>query len=416
VTTYREALDLARSVGTAEDVARITMRLAFAMPYGRDEYGAWQAAWDAAEPLGDARTLARLSSGLARRANLYLEDDRAMAWLKRALVEARRAGSPELELNATRLQNQLEHRPGWQEREEGFIREGLAVALAHDSDVLEHYSDLYVRRCREADQAERDEILAAGRAYAEHVGIPQGIVFRYGVVWVNWLTGSWPQARALWDEVRARWAEDAGDIFPDAGPIAAAIDIEVGGPDASRAALIRATAPMRKSETWRGLLAAATHEANLWLAEDQPQQVLESLVPILRRRPPGTLDIQSFALATRVVLPAALLANDGSVLRLWTEDPLVAAGGAFQQAAVDHAQAVAAVLKGDAATAESRFARAASGYLARGWLLVGHELSWQRATTKSSGADEALRAALTFYEQHGASWRRNWLAERSWAR
>jgi len=410
VATYRDALELARSVGTQDDVARISLRLTFAMPWGRDEYAAWQSAWDAAEPLNEPAALARLAAGLARRAHLYFEDDRAAAWLDRALREARKAGARETEMRVLRQQAQYQHQSGWQEVVERYAREQLERALAQDDGVLEAYTDVLVRSSRDSDAAARAQILQAGRAYADRLAIPQGMAFRYGVVWVNWLTGNWQEAQALWNEVRSRWSEDAPDIYPDAGPVAAAIDIEIGGPEAGRLPLARATDPMRKSETWRGLLSAAAHESNLSLAENQPDKVLASAMPILMKRPPAMLDVESFALTSRVVLPAALLAADRGPLALWTGDPAVAAGGALYRAAVDQARAIVALLDGDAAAADAAFALAATSYLEHGWLLLGHELAWQRAKTGTAPAKEALAVALTFYEERQASWRHRWLA------
>ena len=415
VGTYRDALELARTLGTQDDIARITMRLTFAMPWGRDEYASWQASWDAAEPLGQPANLARIASGLGRRAHLYFEDDRAAAWLERALVEARKVGATEIEMRALRQLSQFQHRPGWQAEEERYVREQLDSALAADEGVLDAYRDLLIRRGRESDDAEREQILRTARAYAERLALPLGLAFSHGVVWMNWLTGSWRQARALWDEVRSRWSDDAGDVYPDAGPIAAAIDIEIGGPEAARESLIRAIAPIRKTETWRGLLSAAAHESNLWLAEGRPDQVLADLMPILRKRPPGMLDIESFALTSRVVLPAALLAEDRRAIGMWTDDPGVAAGGAFHQAAVNHAHALAALLDGKTAAADEAFGRAAAGYLQRGWRLLAHELAWQRIRTRTGEADEAVEAALRFYADLGATWRHRWLADRQHA-
>jgi class 3 adenylate cyclase len=411
VATYREALELARSVATQDDVARISLLVTFAMPWGRQEYAAWQAAWDAAEPLGKPAALARIATGLARRAHLYFEDDRAAAWLDRALAEARKAGARGIELRILRQQTQYQHHSGWQEEEERYVRERLEQALADDDGVLEAYRDLLSRRCRDSDQAEREEILQAGRAYAARLAIPQGMVFRHGVVWINWLTGNWQQAQKLWDDVRSGWSEDAPDIYPDAGPIAAAIELEVDGPDAARGPLTRATRPMRETETWRGLLAAAAHESNLWLAEDRPDKVLTTVMPILEKRPPAMLDVESFALTSRVVLAAALLADDRKPLALWTEDPAVAAGGALYQASVDHARAIAALLDGDTQAADAAFATTAINYGQHGWLLLAHELAWQWARTGTAEARAAVEAALTFYEARQARWRRRWLAD-----
>ncbi len=410
--TYKEALELARSVGTQEDLARITLRLTFVLPWGREEYASWQASWDAFEPLGQPATLARIASGLARRAYLYLEDDRGAAWVERALNEARRAGSREQELFPLRHQLQYQHRPGWQAEEETYIREQLDLALRHDDGVLGVYSDLYVRRCRESDDAERERILQAGRDYADRLAIPEGIVFRYGVAWVNWLTGRWDRATALSDAVRTRWAEDAPVIYPGVGPIAASIAIEIQGPEAARQPLTEATTGLRKTETWRALLWAAAHEANLLLAEGRPAEVLESFKPILDRRPPSMHDIEDFTLTTRVVIPAAMLARDRKVLELWTDDKTVAAGGAVYQAGVDHARAIAALIEGNREAADASFARAAAAYLDRGWLLLGHELAWQWLRTGSRSASDTFSAAVTFYEAQGARWRLRWLAER----
>src|SRR5437773_12164013 len=103
ISTYHEALDLARSLGSQEDVARITLRRTFVMPWGKEEYASWQAAWDAAEPLSQPGSLARIASGLARRAYPYLDDERGAMWLDRSRTEARRARSRPPEWWARRL-------------------------------------------------------------------------------------------------------------------------------------------------------------------------------------------------------------------------------------------------------------------------------------------------------------------------
>src|SRR5207302_11070608 len=118
------------------------------------------------------------------------------------------------------------------------------------------------------------------------------------------------------------------------------------------------------------------------------------------------------ALMIRVVLPAALLDGDCTVLARWIDDATVAAGGAKYQAAVDHAQAVAALLDGNLEAADASFARAAAAYIDRGWLLLAHELAWQWSRTGSSAASEAVAAAVTFYDTQGATWRVRWLAKR----
>ena len=411
MATYQEALELARPVGTQEDLARIMLRLTFAMPWGREEYASWQASWAAAEPLDQPASLSRLANGLARRAYLYLEDDSGDAWVERALTEARRAGSRQLELWPLRIQTQYQHRPGWQVEEERYIREQLDIALRRDEAVLTTYSDFYVRRCRESDEAERERILQAGRDYADRLAIPEGLVFRYGVAWVNWLTGRWDRARALSEAVRSRWAEDAPNIYPSVGPIAASIAIETDGPEAGRRQLTEATDRLRKTETWRALLWAAAHEANQLLAEGRAAEVLESFKPVLERRPPSVHDTEDFALTTRVVLPAALLARDRSVLALWIDDQTVAGGGALYQAGLDHARAIAALLDGNTAAADASFARAANAYFDRGWLLLANELAWQWARTGSGAASDTMRAAVTFYQAQAANWRLRWLAE-----
>src|SRR3989454_4120934 len=416
ISTYQEALDLARSLGSQEDVARITLRRTFVMPWGKEEYASWQAAWDAAEPLGQPGSLARIASGLARRAYLYLDDERGAMWLDRSLTEARRAGSRRHELWALRLQLQYQHHPGWQGEDDRYIREELELAIRDDDSVLAAYSNLYVRRCRESDEAEREQIMRSGREYAERLAIPEGIVFRYGVAWVNWLTGRWEHAQALWETVRSRWSEDAGNIYPSAGPVAASIAIEIAEPDAGREQLTEGTARLRATETWRASTWAAAYEANLWLAEGLPQKVLDSFSEILQKRPPSMHDVEDFALTSRAVLPAALLTDDRSLLALWLDDPGVAAGGALYQAAVDHARAVDAVLRGDLEAADQSFARAASTYLRLGWHLLAHELAWQWARTGSAAAEQALGAAAVFYADKGATWRKEWLANHKPAR
>src|SRR5256885_9458296 len=96
------------------------------------------------------------------------------------------------------------------------------------------YTDFYVRRCRESDEAERERILQTGRDYADRLAIPEGIVFRYGAAWANWLTGRWDRARALSDIIRSRWSDDAPVVYPSVGPIATSVDFELDGPAAAR--------------------------------------------------------------------------------------------------------------------------------------------------------------------------------------
>src|SRR5437867_12063735 len=80
ISTYQEALELARSLGSQEDVARITLRQTFVMPWGKEEYASWQAAWDAAEPLGQPGSPARIASGRARRASPPPDAERGAMW------------------------------------------------------------------------------------------------------------------------------------------------------------------------------------------------------------------------------------------------------------------------------------------------------------------------------------------------
>jgi len=242
------------------------------------------------------------------------------------------------------------------------------------------------------------------------------MIFHYGVGWVNWLTGRWPQARALWETVRSRWSEDAGAIYPSAGPIAASIAIEIGGPDAGRQQLMESTARLRATETWRALLWAASYDANLWMAEGNYQKVLDAFKPVLQKRPPSVHDVEDFALTTRAVLPAALLTDDRRILAMWLEDPSVGAGGALYQAAVEHARAVDSLLRGDLDAADQAFGRALNTYRHLGWHLLAHELAWQWARTGSAAADQALAAAAAFYAEQGATWRKQWVANQKLAR
>lgn len=410
MATYQEALDLAETVGTAEDVARITMRRTFSMPWGREEYAGWKASWAAAEPLGNAANLARIASGLARRAHLFYADDEAMAWLDRAQAEAQRAGSREAEIRVLRHRAQFEHELGWQAVEEDLVREELDLALAEDSGVLDAYVDLIAWHARDSDANDRQAMLDTARAYAERRGLPLDLAIQFGIPWVSWLAGDWPAAQALWDTVRTRHPDDAPAIYPGAGPIAATIKLEREGPAVAESQILKATTGLRRSETWRGLLLAAGHEANLDLAQGHAQHVLDRVLPILERRPPGMLDVESFALTTRTVLPAALMTADRRPLSFWIDDPIVAAGGALQRAAVTHARAVAALLAGDVDESDRLFAVAAEGYAGLGWRLLTHELSWQRLRTRTPGAITAKTAAEGFYRDLGAHWRLDWLA------
>src|SRR5207248_4657501 len=179
---------------------------------------------------------------------------------------------------------------------------------------------------------------------------------------------------------------------------------------------MEATARLRATETWRALVWAAAYDANLWLAEGYPQKVLDSFKPILQKRPPTMHDVEDFALTTRAALPAALLTDDRSILSLWLDDPSVAAGGALYQAAVEHARAVDSLLRGDLDAADQALRRASSTYRHLGWHLLAHELAWQWARTGSAAADQALAAAAAFYAEQGATWRKEWMANRKLAR
>ncbi len=411
--TLRDALALYREIGTKDDLVRAQSALARALPYGPDEWRAWKESWGLAE---DAAPTLRfqIANVLADRAYQFMDDEEARRWSAVANELAERAGGERLLVAARRTRLEIEHPPGWHVESERIHAEHLERAIAHDEGVLAAYRRYLDSRCREATANERDALLARARAYADaHApGVPRTVIFRFGQPWISWLTGEWDRAEGMWRELQQRFArEDQPDIFPDTGPVAAAIRIEMEGPDAG-VALRAATERQTRTATWHGRLAGASHFANLQLAEGRPRAVLDELAPLVAGRGPQSLELPAFLLASRAVLAAALLARDARAVAPWVAaDAALRTDGALFGATLDHAKAVASLLAGDAETARERFADAADTYRRLGWEHLATELAWQRAR---AGDESDLPAARAFCERRGAGWRARWLAEGKW--
>ena len=415
VATLNDARAVAQEVGTAADRFRVQRALARALPFGLDEREAHHETWRLASGVASDAELAVIANTLADRAYQFMEDDAAARWIATARSLAAKAGSAGISASVERNAREIEHPAGWHGVQERELARGLDRALERDEGVLAAYRRYLDSRCRDASGEEREALLGRARSYADRQapGVPRAIVFRYGPAWISWLEGDWDDVTAFWGELQRRFAgEDLAEIFPDTGPIAAAVRLEREGPDATSAELAALAERQARTATWRGRLASACHLANLQLALGQADAVRTRLGGIVAQRTPQALDVPTFLLAARAALPAALLLADRDLVRPWTvAAPLLAGeGGAFDAVAA-HAEAVAAALDGGRARAAGAFERAADLYARRGWDHLAAELAWQRAR---SGDESALAAAREFYAARGATWRTAWLEEGRW--
>jgi len=415
VATLKDALTVVEEVGTAADRLRVQRSLARALPFGVDEREAHQEAWRLAPGVASDADMAGIANTLADRAYQFMDDDEARRWIATARSLAATAGSAGISASIERNAREIEHPAGWHGVVERELARGLDRALERDEGVLTAYRRYLDSRCRDAGADEREALLGRARSYAERQapGVPRTVVFRYGPAWISWLEGDWDDVVAFWSELQRRFAgEDLAEIFPDTGPIAAAVRLEREGPEAAGGELAALAERQARTATWRGRLASASHLANLQLAVGQAAAVRDRLGAIVAQRTPQALDVPTFLLAGRAALPAALVLADPDLLRPWSDAaPLLAhEGGAFDAVAA-HADAVAAALGGDRARASDAFRTAADLYAGRGWDHLAAELAWQRAR---AGDDSALPAARAFYAARGAAWRAAWLEEGRW--
>ncbi len=414
VGTLRDALALYREVGTPADVLRAQMNAARALPFGPQERQAWTDAWSLAQGHAAPAQLFQIADALADRAYQFMDDDAADAWSRTATDLAAKIEGGAL-ARARRTAREIEHPAGWHVEVERDVAEGLDRALERDEGVLVAYRRYLDSRCRDADAAERQALLQRARAYAtaRAPGVPRAMIFRFGPPWITWLEGDWESALAFWDELQRQFArEDLAEIFPDTGPIGAAIRVEREGPDEAGAALRQAAERQARTGTWRGRLVGAAHLANLQLAKGCPADVVADLASLFAKRSPQALELSTFLLAARVLAPAALLTRDSASVRPWTDAaPALVGEGAMFDAAIAHLRATDAAISGDAAVARSAYAAAQATYERLGWHHLAAELAWQRAR---AGDESQFGPAREFYLARGAAWRARWLEEGGW--
>lgn len=416
VTTLGEAVEAFRATGTPADVARCLSALARSLPFGPRERAAWVDAWGASETTAAPAELAAIATTLADRAAEALDDADAARWIARARDLAARSGSS-ARVEAVELAAlEIEHPPGWRARRERELARRLDQALERDALVLTAYRRYIDSRSREAGADERQALLARARAYAVANGLadqPRLLTLRAGPPWMLWLAGDWAELTALWSELRRRFGgDDVWEIFPDTGPLAAAVHLERDGPEAAAEALRSAVEHQGSTGTWYARVAASAHRANLDLAMDQAAAVIERYRAIAAARTPQALELPLFLLSVRTIGPAALQRADREVLVPW-----IAAGEAVRPegrmfaAAVDHLEAIDAQLQGRSGEAAARLGAVAETYTALGWEHLAAELAWQRARC---GDAAGLAAAEAFYRARGATWRLRWLEEGRW--
>ncbi|MHB8630943.1 MAG: ATP-binding protein [Candidatus Limnocylindria bacterium] len=414
VTTLKEAVALYREVGAPPDVARAQSALARAHPFGRDEWAAWRAAWDAHEAAGLGGDVS-IATSIAARAYEFMDDAEAERWADTALQLARRSGSPEHVRNVEVGVMDLRHPPGWHVAVERDLAQRLDRALDRDENVLTAYRRYLDSRSREADADERLALLARARSYgASHApGVPRTLTFRAGPPWMLWLAGQWDDLAWLWSELQRRFAgDDVADIFPDTGPLAEAARVEREGPARAGDGLRAAAHRQARSGTWHAQVASTSHRANVDLAGGRAADAARELAALFGQRTPQALELPPFVLAARVVAPAALLSGDATCAAPWiAADPSLREEGPMFAAGLDHVRAAELALAGDAAGARSLLGGAAATYSRLGWEHLAADLAWQRAAV---GDPSGLAAARAFYGSRGAEWRVGWLDREGW--
>jgi class 3 adenylate cyclase len=416
VTTLAEAVAAFREVGTAADVARCRSALARSLPFGPRERAAWREAWEASEAIASPGELATMATTLADRAAEALDDADAAGWIARARELAARSGSSARAEAVELAALEIEHPPGWRVRREHALAHRLDQALERETQALTAYRRYIDSRSREATAEERQALLARARAHAAAQGIsdqPRLLTFRGGPPWMLWLAGDWAELTALWAELRQRFGgDDVWEIFPDTGPLAAAVLLERDGPEATADALRSAVEHQASTGTWYARVASSAHLANLDLATGRAGAVLERCRDLAAARTPQALDLPLFLLSVRALGPAALLGEDRDALAPWLAvADVVRPEGPMFAAAIDHLQAIDDRLGGRTAEAAERLRSAAATYASLGWEHLAAELAWQRARCDDpSGLD----AATAFYRGRGADWRARWLEDGRW--
>ena len=415
VATLGEAVEAFRTAGTPQDVARCQIALARSLPFGPRERAAWQEAWRASAGHGSPAELSAIASTLADRAFEALEDADAAQWLARARELAAESGSRSRADAVGESALPIEHPAGWHAQRERGLAKRLDQALERDELVITAYRRYIDSRSRDADADERQALLARARAYAVSHGIgdrPRMLTFRSGPPWMLWLTGEWDDLTWLWAELQRNFGgEDIWEIFPDTGPLAAAVRVERDGPTAAASALRTAIEHQAASGTWRARVASAAHQANLDLAEGRAGAVAAAFRALAEARTPQALELPLFLLAVRVVGPAALLAGDRAALAPWLAIDDLRADGVMFAAGIDHLRAIELLLDGRPDAAGDGLRRAAGTYSRLGWDHLAAELAWQRAR---AGDPSGLDAARTFYRAKNASWRLRWLEDERW--
>ena len=415
VTTLGEAVEAFRTVGTPEDVARCQTALARSLPFGPRERAAWQEAWRVSEAHASPAELSGIATTLADRASEALDDADAARWIERAReLAARSGGSRPDAVEETVLP--IEHPAGWRVRRERALAKRLDQAIERDELVLTAYRRYIDSRSREADANERQALLTRARAYAVGHGIgerPRMLPFRAGPPWMLWLAGDWDELVWLWSELKRQFGgDDVWEIFPDTGPLAAAVVLEREGPGAAAPTLRTAVEHQASSGTWHARVATSAHLANLDLAEGRVSAVTAAFRTLAEARTPQALELPLFLLSVRAVGPAALLSADTGVLAPWLAvGAAVRSEGAMFAAGIDHLRAVEHLVHGRSGPAADLLRATAATYDSLGWEHLVAELAWQRAR---AGDGAGLDPALDFYRARNATWRVRWLEEERW--
>ena len=416
VATLREAVALYRTTGSPADLVGGQAALARALPFGAEERGAWLEAWRASEGHASPGELATIAVTLADRAHEFMDDRDAARWAERAKELAARSGSAARVAATEERLLGVSHPRGWHLELERGLAKRLDQALDRDENVLTAYRRFLDSRSREADAEERQALLARARAYAFAHGLaalPRTLTFRYGPPWMLWLDGRWDELAWLWSELERQFSgEDVWEIFPDTGPLAAAVRYEREGPGPAGLGLEHAATRRERSGTWTARVSAEATRATGALAEGRAAELGARLRTISAARTPQALELPQFLLAARAAGAAALLAGDASGLGPWlAAEADTRDDGLMFAAALDHLRAVAETIAGDAAAARGRLARSATTYAAHGWEHLAAELAWQRARL---GDASGLPDAIAFYRARAAGWRVRWLEEERW--
>ena len=416
VATLREAVALYRTAGSPADVARAHAHLAQAFPFGAEERAAWLEAWRVTEALGSPAELAVIAGTLADRAFEFMDDPDAARWTARARELAARTGSAARVGAIEERVLTIDHPVGWHLVFERGLAERLDRALERDENVLTAYRRYLDSRSREAGSDEREALLGRARSYVAAHGLGESarsLTFRAGPPWMLWLDGRWDDLLWLWAELQRRFTgDDLWEIFPDTGPLAAAVLVEREGPHAAGGVLDAAAHRRIQSGTWTARIGALAARSSAALVDGGAVEIAGELRELFVARSPQALELPAFLLAARAVGPAALLSNDASVLTPWlAADETTRPDGTMFGAALDDLHGIERAIAGDRTGGLDLLARSAATYNALGWVHLAAELGWQRARL---GDAAALDGALAFYRARGATWRVGWLEEGRW--